>query len=538
MSQALYLRWRPRSWDEVVGQEHIVRTLRNAIRSGRTVHAYLFAGPRGTGKTTTARLLAKALNCQAEAPAERPCNACAHCQSLNDGRFLDLIEIDAASNTSVEDVRDLRDKINFRPGQGNFKVYIIDEVHMLSTAAFNALLKTLEEPPPHAVFILATTEVHKIPATVLSRCQRHEFRRIPAAEIAAYLDERCRAEALAADVEALALIARAATGSMRDAESLLDQLASTGEPVTLARAQEVLGTAAGESVSLIIEAIAAGDAGRGMSGIRRSLDGGSDARQLARQVVDYLRGVLLHQMGQPDLVDAPAETRAEMARLSSAMPLTTILDGLRSFGRAAVDARLGWQPSLGLELALMDTIQGARSAPAPAAAAPPRPAAPKAPSPIESKPADRPVPAPSAPAKKAGAAPTEVSVTAKAVAENWEAILDAAYRLDTRTQALLRSGKLLGIRDGRVVIGFPTEILREKMEKGHSLTHARQAMEQVLGAGVEVRCVLLSHWSGDEAPATAEPMAEEGMVATAVRELGGHVVAVRPAPGQESQANA
>jgi hypothetical protein len=243
-------------------------------------------------------------------------------------------------------------------------------------------------------------------------------------------------------------------------------------------------------------------------------------------------------MGQPDLVDAPAETRADMARLSSAMPLATILDGLRSFGRAAVDARLGWQPSLGLELALMDTIQGARSAPAPAAAAPPRPASPKAPSPIESKPADRPVPAPSAPAKKAGAAPTEASVTAKAVAENWEAILDAAYRLDTRTQALLRSGKLLGIRDGRVVIGFPTEILREKMEKGHSLTHARQAMEQVLGAGVEVRCVLLSHWSGDEAPATAEPMAEEGMVATAVRELGGHVVAVRPAPGQESQANA
>ncbi len=190
MSQALYLRWRPRSWDEVVGQEHIVRTLRNAVRSGRTVHAYLFAGPRGTGKTTTARLLAKALNCLAEGPAERPCNACANCQSLNDGRFLDLIEIDAASNTSVEDVRDLRDKIHFRPGQGVCKVYIIDEVHMLSTAAFNALLKTLEEPPPHAVFILATTEVHKIPATVLSRCQRHEFRRIPAAEIAGYLEVR------------------------------------------------------------------------------------------------------------------------------------------------------------------------------------------------------------------------------------------------------------------------------------------------------------------------------------------------------------
>src|SRR3970040_1542441 len=357
MSQALYLPWRPAPWGEVVGQEHMVRTLRNAVRSGRTVHAYLFAGPRGTGKTTTARLLAKALNCLAEAPTERPCNACAHCQSLHDGRFLDLIEIDAASNTSVEDVRDLRDKINFRPGQGECKVYIIDEVHMLSTAAFNALLKTLEEPPPHAVFILATTEVHKIPATVLSRCQRHEFRRIPAAEIAGYLEERCRAESLPADAEALALIARAATGSMRDAESLLDQLASTGEPVTLARTQDVLGTAAGESVSVILEAIAGGD-------------GGSDARQLARQVVDYLRGVLLHQMGQPDLVDAPAEVRAEMTRLATVVPLTTILAGLRSFGRAAVDARLGWQPSLGLELALMDTIQAVRSSPTPTGAAP------------------------------------------------------------------------------------------------------------------------------------------------------------------------
>jgi len=485
MSQALYLRWRPRSWDEVVGQEHIVRTLRNAVRSGRTVHAYLFAGPRGTGKTTTARLLAKALNCLAEGPAERPCNACANCQSLNDGRFLDLIEIDAASNTSVEDVRDLRDKINFRPGQGVCKVYIIDEVHMLSTAAFNALLKTLEEPPPHAVFILATTEVHKIPATVLSRCQRHEFRRIPAGEIAGYLEERCRAESLPADAEALA------------------QLASTGEPVTLARTQDVLGTAAGESVSVILEAIAGGDAGRGMGAIQRSLDGGSDARQLARQVVDYLRGVLLHQMGQPDLVDAPAEVRAEMTRLATVVPLTTILAGLRSFGRAAVDARLGWQPSLGLELALMDTIQAARFTPTPASAAPP-PAAPvKPPSPADRKPATGVAPPP-APPKKAGAGPPEASVTVKAVSENWEAILEAAYRLDTRTQALLRSGKLLGIREGRVVIGFPTEILREKMEKGHSLTHARQAMEQVLGAGIDVRCVLLSHWSGDEGPAPTD----------------------------------
>ena len=189
MAQALYRKWRPGLWNQVVGQEHIVQTLQNAIRSNRVGLAYLFAGPRGTGKTTMARLLAKAVNCLEEDPTRRPCNQCQNCQGVNKGSFLDLIEIDAASNTSVDDVRDLRDKINFSPSQGKYKVYIIDEVHMLSTAAFNALLKTLEEPPAHAIFILATTEVHKIPATVLSRCQRHEFRRIPVNDIVAHLQE-------------------------------------------------------------------------------------------------------------------------------------------------------------------------------------------------------------------------------------------------------------------------------------------------------------------------------------------------------------
>src|SRR4030066_1172929 len=199
MSQSLYRKGRPTQWDQVIGQEHVVQTLRNAIRAGRVAHAYLFAGPRGTGKTTTARLLAKAVNCQSTSLAERPCNRCAHCQAVNEGRFLDLIEIDAASNTSVEDVRDLRDRVPFSPSVGRFKVYITDEVHMLSTAAFNALLKTLEEPPAHALFILATTEVHKVPATVVSRCQRHEFRRLGVDEMASYLAQLARDEKLQAE---------------------------------------------------------------------------------------------------------------------------------------------------------------------------------------------------------------------------------------------------------------------------------------------------------------------------------------------------
>ena len=358
MSQAFYRKWRPQTWDEVVSQEHVIQTLRNAVRTGRTGHAYLLAGPRGTGKTTTARLLAKALNCLDPDPGHRPCDTCAHCQSFNEGRFLDLIEIDAASNTSVEDVRELRDKINYRPTQGEYKVYIIDEVHMLSTAAFNALLKTLEEPPPHAVFVLATTEIHKIPATILSRCQRYEFKRIPVNEIVKYLRKMAEEEKLVVDEDALLLIARQATGAMRDAISLLDQLSSTGQRVTLAEAQMVLGTATSSMVLELVEAMIGGDAASGLKRIQSALDAGTDARQFARQIVDYLRSVLLVRLGNADQVDATPEMRARMAAHADGLETQRLLDTIRLFNSAATDARSSWHVGLALELALAQAVEG------------------------------------------------------------------------------------------------------------------------------------------------------------------------------------
>ncbi|HET7012010.1 MAG TPA: DNA polymerase III subunit gamma/tau [Anaerolineales bacterium] len=525
MSQALYRKWRPRSWDEVVGQDHVIQTLRHAVRSQRLAHAYLFAGPRGTGKTTTARLLAKAANCLADDPAARPCNACAPCQAINEGRFLDLIEIDAASNTSVDDVRDLRDKINFSPNEGRYKVYIVDEVHMLSTAAFNALLKTLEEPPSHVLFILATTEVHKIPATVLSRCQRHEFRRVPVAVMIEHLRQRCEAEGLNAEPSALALIARQATGSLRDAISLLDQLASTDEKVTLERAEQVLGTASGETVRLVAEAISGGQVDRGLTAINRGLDGGVDPRQLARQIVDFLRNVLLIRMGNEELVDAPEDVHRAMTALASSTAPDALLAGIRAFSRAAHESRAGWQPGLGLELALLEAASPPSVSPAPSPA--PAPRAVPSPRPAGSEETRRTKPA-STQTTGTEAAPR---LSLQAVLERWPEVLKAAHRLDPRTQALLNSCRPLGVQDGRLILGFSSEILREKMEKGHSLAFARQAVQEIVGSPLGIRCVISGQWkAADPNEAPAAPMDDEGMVATAVRELGGHVVQVQPLP--------
>lgn len=544
MAEALYRKWRPQMWEKVVGQDHIVQTLKNAIRTNRVGHAYLLSGPRGTGKTTTARLLAKAVNCLHEDPGQRPCNECSNCLALNQNRFMDLIEIDAASNTSVDDVRDLREKIGFSPSTGRFKVYIIDEVHMLSTAAFNALLKTLEEPPAHAIFVLATTEVHKIPATVLSRCQRHEFRRIPVVTIVDLLKELVEKESLSIDEETLYLIARQSTGAMRDAISLLDQLTSTGDKITLETAQQVLGTATNQAVIDLVKMIHDKDACNALNQLHKALDSGTDPRQFARQMVDYLRGLMLIKLGDERSIDVTDEIRKIMKDQSVDISLEILTELVKLFNTAANESRLAWQPSLALELAIAQSVQlvenGQRIEVSPTTEKETQ----KSPSKKETKSQhnedEKEKPDTKKEIKKVFEEPLivespdegnlEVETQAKgseskiSIVEVREALNEVKnlirnYRKNT--EALLASARNFTIKKGVVLIGYQSPVLKERLEKGDHQEIIQRAFSHVLGKEVKVRAVLINSKSN---VADLEDEFDPNSLVSAALDLGGKIV--------------
>ncbi len=354
--QVLYRKWRPQSFAEVAGQEVVTRTLRNAIAGGRLAHAYLFCGPRGTGKTTLGRLLAKAANCEASEGGE-PCNQCSSCVAFIDGRAMDFVEQDAASHNSVDDIRQLRENVVLTPMAGRRKVYLLDEVHMLSKQAENALLKTLEEPPPHIIFVLATTDPQKVTATIISRCQRFDLKRIPMAAVVGRLAEICRAEGFALEQVSLEEIARASTGSLRDAINALEQVvAYYGPNASVEQVRDALGLGVDARSSDLARAALAGDLADGLRLIAAVRDDGVDMKSFASQVVRYLRGLLLARAGAAEALDLPQEMVVAIYAQSGTVDDAAVAGALRAFG--TIEWRDGSTGPLPLELALIGLLEG------------------------------------------------------------------------------------------------------------------------------------------------------------------------------------
>ena len=354
-------KWRPRQFDEVVGQEHITATLKNAVHSGRIAQCYLFCGPRGVGKTTTARILAKVLNC-ADRRDGNPCEACDSCKSIAAATSMNVLEIDGASNNSVDDIRELREVVRYAATEGVYKIYIIDEVHMLSTAAFNALLKTLEEPPEHVVFIFATTEVQSVPDTILSRCQRFNFRRISTGQIAAHLGTIAQAEGIAVEEGALHMLASRADGALRDAESLLDQVVSLGAEVSQQAVVQVLGLVDRGLYFELLDAMREAAPARVLDIVAQTVDEGADIEEFVYGLVELLRHLLFAKIqGGTDELDMDEDARRRCGELAAAMAAEDLLRMMQSLLDLEADIKRSVQPRFRVEIALVHLALMGRS---------------------------------------------------------------------------------------------------------------------------------------------------------------------------------
>ncbi|HEX9869954.1 MAG TPA: DNA polymerase III subunit gamma/tau [Candidatus Tectomicrobia bacterium] len=521
--QALYLKWRPQTFDDVVGQEHVTRTLRNSLKRERIRHAYLFSGQRGTGKTTMARLLAKAVNCHDPDPERRPCNECPACIAVNEGRYLDLIEIDAATHTGVDDVRDLRDKIAFSPGEGRYKVYIIDEVHRFTGNAFDALLKTLEEPPEHALFVLATTEIDKVPPTIKSRCLQFEFRRLSLPEVSERLALIADSEHLQIEQGALEMIARQGGGSVRDSISLLDQIvADPEEAITLELVQRILGTASVRAVRELVEALVTRNTGLGLHIINGAVDSGSDPRQFGQQVVEHLRAVLLAQTASADLVEASQEDRALYQEQAAQLGRGDLLRAIRGFNEAVNSYKGGWQPQLSLELALIESLRAPDDDPI-------TPSAPR------SQPEQRPVPAeeqstvldPVEPTPEGAPPLIEVSL----LRERWLDVKKAVARLNRNLPALLDHADISKVDGNRLIIGVPNPFFLEKLAAPDRLEQIERAIYEVHQAQLRVQIVLVEGHSESAVGGPSQvDLDEDDLLRFGIEELGGEIGPDEDAP--------
>ena len=440
--KALYRKWRPQKFADLVGQEHVKQTVINAIVNGRVAHAYLFAGPRGTGKTSLARLLAKAVNCT-DNQAGEPCNKCRNCLAFAQGNFVDLIEIDAASHTSVDDVRDLIEKVNLVPSLGKYKVYIIDEVHMLSKNAFNALLKTLEEPPAHVIFVLATTEVHKLLPTVVSRCQYFDFHYLSRLEVIEQLKRVTAEEQIAITDDALQLIAENAEGSLRDALSMLDQAAGSGEgEIDRSGLAKLLGVVDSSVIQRLTQAVVDNQAVVGIELINDVYFKGYDLNQLAKQWMSHLRELLMVKLGNSELLDRSADDKRLMTEQVSAVSVNQLINWLQRVVESTNTYKLSHLPQLALEMAVLKCVE-------PIATAPTRPTI---------------ATAPSVPVTPNVSAPAAVVGKQVNVSEIWPKLCARLESTSPAIGALLKSSSARMDND-KLVVDLPSDFLKTVMSK-------------------------------------------------------------------------
>lgn len=512
-TQSLYRKYRPTNFDddELVGQEHVRSTLRNAILRDRVAHAYLFCGPRGTGKTSTARLLAKAVNCLEPDPARRPCNQCEACIAINQARTTDVIEIDAASNRGIEDIRDLREQVKYAPTQLRHKFYIIDEAHRLTRDAFNAFLKTLEEPPPNTTFVLATTDPEELPETVASRCQRFDFHRIPADQMATHVRSIAMRESITIDDEAIAIIVRQATGSLRDALSTLDMLATAAgeEQAALIDAnvtRRMLGLTQDERTLGLITALLERDVTAALRVIGDAVDTGVDMRTFGRQITTALRLMLLARAGA-----APAEADERTRKLAERTEIPELLRLNRVFAEVDFAIRNSGFPQLPLELAAVEAVVG--SNPSVAEGSPSPPAQPRSASTAEppndwlstmgrSAPANQSAPAEQRPAPQRAspppeprqAAPADLSTPAEGDVEifvaAWPRVRTEVKALDRKVEALLASTDPHSIDDGVLTLVAAYPFHAGKLNEAKTRGIIEDAIERATGQKVTVSAML------------------------------------------------
>jgi DNA polymerase-3 subunit gamma/tau len=541
-SQVFYRKWRPQTLSEVVGQEHVTQTLRHAVANGRVAHAYLFCGPRGTGKTSTGRILAKAISCLDPKQGE-PCNSCIMCKAINEGSAPDIIEIDAASNRGIDEIRDLREKVNYAPNLAHYKVYIIDEVHMITKEASNAFLKTLEEPPPHAKFILATTEPHKVLPTILSRCQRFDFHRLSQSAVITKLNLVCQKENIDIVPEALKLIAKVTTGSLRDAENLLEQLVTYyGHKIELHQVKEMLGISGDLRIRELARHIVNKDITAGLKTINSVRSDGLDLRQFNRELVDYLRELLLVKSGSEEVVDATSDDLIEIKEMATGASLDYLLTAVKRFGE--IDLRLDNYSPLPLELALVDcilSVTGEKQPVKPEQSQPQEPAAVASRPAKAAKPAKTTKPAPEvkaqAPSESAEpkAAPDKTTETPEAppspeiesLRDRWKDFVNAMRGEGSKgnLDAFLRSScEPLSIEDNTLTLGFYHKFHKEYIEDPKYRHLVEKKLKEVFGHSYQVRCVLTS--PSEQAKAKAE--AESPLVKTAKESYGATIVGRKP----------